>query len=177
MNGHNLEDSIESALKKIKKRKKYSRPPPATDRLYRSNVEHLSSVDHCSEGCGDDPSRLVIRGERDEEDDYPAIHYGLVASANQLMKDANIRDKLAAEKGILCFEMEAAGLMNHFPCLVIRGICDYSDSHKNKEWQGFAAMAAAAYAKDLLLRIAPNKVEEMQRAVDKLNSGSFRPRS
>jgi hypothetical protein len=46
--------------------------------------------------------------------------------------------------------MEAAGIMNHFPCLVIRGICDYSDSHKNKRWQGHAAMAAAAYAKDLL---------------------------
>ncbi|RKK93408.1 hypothetical protein BFJ70_g17737, partial [Fusarium oxysporum] len=55
--------------------------------------------------------------------------------------------------------MEAAGLMNHFPCLVIRGICDYSDSHKNKEWQGFAAMMAAAYAKDLLHQIPPNKVE------------------
>jgi hypothetical protein len=46
--------------------------------------------------------------------------------------------------------MEAAGLMNHFPCLVIRGICDYADSHKNKEWQPYAAGTAAAYAKELL---------------------------
>ncbi|EHK45928.1 hypothetical protein TRIATDRAFT_283530 [Trichoderma atroviride IMI 206040] len=172
MNGHTLDESIESALKKIKKRKKYSRPPPATDRLYQSDVEHLSSVDNCSEGCGDDATRLVTRDERDEEDDYPVIHYGLIASANQVMKDAITRDKLAAEKGVLCFEMEAAGLMNHFPCVVIRGICDYSDSHKNKEWQGFAAMAAAAYAKDLLLRVAADKVEEMQRAIDKLNLGA-----
>lgn len=55
------------------------------------------------------------------------------------MKDATARDTLAAEKDILCFEIEAAGLMNHFPCLVIRGIYDYSKSHKNEEWQGFAA--------------------------------------
>jgi nucleoside phosphorylase len=55
--------------------------------------------------------------------------------------------------------MEAAGLMNHFPCLVIRGICDYSDSHKNKEWQGYAAMTASAYAKDLLCRLAPKRIE------------------
>lgn len=75
------------------------------------------------------------------------------------MKHALLRDRLAAEKDVLCFEMESAGLMNQFPCLVIRGICDYSDSHKNKEWQGYAAMAAAAYAKDLLYRIPPNKVE------------------
>ena len=49
------------------------------------------------------------------------------------MKNALDRDKLVEEEEILCFKMEAAGLMNHFPCLVIRGICDYSNSHKNKE--------------------------------------------
>ena len=48
-------------------------------------------------------------------------------------------------------EMEAAGLMDNFPCLVIRGICDYADSHKNDDWQGYAAVAAAAFAKELLL--------------------------
>ena len=121
--------------------------------------------------CGDDESKLVVRHDRSDEDDNLAIHYGLIASVNQLMKDALIRDRLAAEKDVLCFEMEAAGLMNHFPCLVIRGICDYSDSHKNKEWQGYAAMAAAAYAKDLLSRIPPNKVEAEKRIIDVLSSG------
>jgi hypothetical protein len=66
------------------------------------------------------------------------------------MKDASTRDQLGDELGILCFEMEAAGLMNHFPCLVVRGICDYSDSHKNKQWQDYAAGTAAAYARELL---------------------------
>jgi nucleoside phosphorylase len=60
------------------------------------------------------------------------------------------RDRLAEEFGVLCFEMEAAGLMDNFPCLVIRGICDYADSHKNKDWQGYAAATATGYAKDLL---------------------------
>jgi nucleoside phosphorylase len=68
--------------------------------------------------------------------------------------------------------MEAAGLMNHFPCLVIRGICDYSDSHKNKEWQGYAAMVAAAYAKDLLYQIAPNRVEAEKKVGDILSGKS-----
>jgi len=101
----------------------------------------------------------VVRPNRGEEDNNPAIHYGLIASANSLIKDATIRDKLARDKNILCFEMEAAGLINHFPCLIIRGICDYSDLHKNKDWQGYAAIAAAAYAKDLLCHIYPNKVK------------------
>ncbi|KAJ6088656.1 hypothetical protein N7486_009917 [Penicillium sp. IBT 16267x] len=110
-----------------------------------------------------DASKLVLRRERAQNEDNPAIHYGLVASANQLMKDALIRDRLAAGKDVLCFEVEAAGLMNTFPCLVIRGICDYSDSHKNKEWQGYAAMVAAAYAKDLLQRIPLNRIEAEER--------------
>ena len=87
------------------------------------------------------------------------------------MKDALLRDKFVKENDILCFEMKAAGLMNQFPCLVIRGNCDYSDTYKNMEWQGYAAMAAAAYAKDLLCRIPPNKVEAESKISD-LFSGS-----
>ncbi|KAL6913369.1 hypothetical protein FSST1_011129 [Fusarium sambucinum] len=138
---------------------KYSRPPPASDRLYWPDVIHPDSSDECSDVYSDDPACLVYQKERGEQEDDPVIHYRLVASANQLMKDALTRDKLAASLNVLCFEMEAAGLMNHFPCLVIRGVCDYSDSHKNKDWQGFAAMMAAAYAKDLLRQIPPSKVE------------------
>ena len=83
-------------------------------------------------------------------EDNPAIYYGLIALGNQLIKDALIQDTLAKEKEVLCFKIEAAGLMNHFLCLVICGIYNYTDSHKNKEWQGYAAMAVAVYAKDLL---------------------------
>jgi hypothetical protein len=81
------------------------------------------------------------------------IHYGLIASGNQVVKNSHLRDSLGQELGVYCVEMEAAGLMNDFPCLVIRGISDYADSHKNKEWQGYAAAVAAAYAKELLIVI------------------------
>ncbi|EHK47146.1 hypothetical protein TRIATDRAFT_45881, partial [Trichoderma atroviride IMI 206040] len=110
------------------------------------------------ETCGDAAPSVVPRTKRPSDKNI-TIHYGLVASANQVMKDATTRDKLALHNEVLCFEMEAAGLMNDFSCLVIRGICDYSDSHKNKDWQGYAAMAAAAYAKDLLNRLRPIRAE------------------
>ncbi|OLN86257.1 hypothetical protein CCHL11_04125 [Colletotrichum chlorophyti] len=170
--GHQLEEDVKKVLeKKPRLRKKYSRPHPSSDRLYKSHVVHTeNSEEGCIKACGEHPSQLEPRRERDEEDDNPAIHYGLVGSANQLMKDALLRDKLAAEKDVLCFEMEAAGLMNHFPCLVIRGICDYADSHKNKEWQGFAAMVAAAYAKDLLRQIPANKIEAERRIKEVLDN-------
>jgi len=171
--GHQLEEAINSILeKKSRLRKKYQRPGPSSDRLYQTRATHPPNDEaSCAAVCGDNPSNLIPRHERAEDEDNPAIYYGLIASANRLMKDASLRDKFAKEKDVLCFEMEAAGLMNQFPCLVIRGICDYSDTHKNKEWQGYAAMAAAAYAKDLLCRIPPNKVEAENRISDLLSDG------
>ncbi|KAF7166132.1 hypothetical protein CNMCM5623_010009 [Aspergillus felis] len=88
------------------------------------------------------------------------VHYGLIASGNKVIKDGRLRDKLAREHGILCFEMEAAGLMDNFPCLVIRGISDYADSHKTKRWQGYASLTAAAYTKELLGVIHTQQVVE-----------------
>jgi nucleoside phosphorylase len=64
---------------------------------------------------------------------------------------AEVRNELSkVSGGALCLEMEAAGLANGFPCVVIRGICDYADSHKNDEWHPYAAATAAACAKELL---------------------------
>ncbi|KGM92160.1 uncharacterized protein PADG_11698 [Paracoccidioides brasiliensis Pb18] len=115
------------------------------DLLFESDYEHCEALNICHD-C--DSSRLVKRIPRDGQS--PVIHYGLIASGNQVMKHGRTRDKLAQELGVLCFEMEAAGLMDVIPCLVIRGICDYSDFHKNKKWQEYAAAIAAAYARELL---------------------------
>ncbi|WZH42152.1 LOW QUALITY PROTEIN: Serine/threonine-protein phosphatase 6 regulatory ankyrin repeat subunit B [Fusarium acuminatum] len=165
--GHQLAETTNMILEKNPRlRGKYKQPETGADRLFKSEVTHDLS---CAAICSDDVSNLVLRPERTEDEDNPTIHYGLIASADRLMKDASARDRLSEEKEVLCFEMEAAGLMNHFPCLVIRGICDYSDSHKNKKWQGYAAMVAAAYAKDLLYQIAPNRVEAEKKIGDILS--------
>jgi hypothetical protein len=90
------------------------------------------------------------------------------------MKDGIVRDRVSSELGgVLCFEMEAAGLMNTFPCLVIRGICDYADSHKNKRWQPYAAATAAACAKELL-SIVPVAEVAKTRIADASNNDSDR---
>ncbi|KAI9037125.1 uncharacterized protein KD926_000842 [Aspergillus affinis] len=106
---------------------------------------------------GDIVGQLVDRKAR--VTDEPVTHYGLIASGNQVIKDAKKRDFLAQSMDILCFEMEAAGLVDQLPCLVIRGICDYCDSHKHKGWQGYAALTAAAYTKELL-SVAPLAVTQ-----------------
>lgn len=119
--------------------------PGLPDRLFEAAYNHIDSMSNCDH-C--DKRRVVQREKRNSK--RPVIHYGSIASGNKVMKDGVARDRIAEELDIQCFEMEAAGLMDHFPCLVIRGICDYSDSHKNKRWQGYASATAAAYAKELL---------------------------
>ncbi|KAI7970196.1 hypothetical protein EIK77_008423 [Talaromyces pinophilus] len=168
IDGPNLDEKVNYVLRMNRRlQKKYSRPDPSSDRLYPSTIVHPDGGSSCATACG---TALISRPERTYEADNPAIHYGIVASGNSLIKDALIPDRLSAEEDILCFEMEAAGLVNHFPCIVFRGICDYSDSHKNKEWQGYAAMTAAAYAKDLLCRIAPTEIKEQKKIIDTLSS-------
>jgi len=88
------------------------------------------------------------------------IHYRTIASGNQVMRHGVTRDRLAQEFGVLCFEMEAAGLMNNLLCIVIRGICDYTDSHKNKRWQEYTAATAAAYAKEMLTIIPTDRLTD-----------------
>lgn len=175
INGHHIQKDIDEILAiKTRLKKKYGRPKIETDRLYQSNFTHSIRDTLDISSYGSDESYLIWRPIREDDEHGPTIHYGLIASANQLMKDALLRDEFANERDVLCFEMEAGGLMNHFPCLIIRGICDYSDTHKNKEWQGYAAMAAAAYAKDLLKRIIPSQVHAEKTLSEQFESGKPR---
>ena len=101
--GYRFKEAINNILKKKPRlMKRYKRLDPSSDRLYLSAVTHSpNSESNCTVVCGDDPSKLILRPERTEDEDNPAIHYGLIASANQLTKDALIRDTLVAEKGVV----------------------------------------------------------------------------
>ncbi|KAF3229698.1 hypothetical protein TWF106_000148 [Orbilia oligospora] len=91
------------------------------------------------------------------------VHYGLIASGNQVVKNEKLRDSIAKRLSdkVLCIEMEAAGLVG-IPAIVIRGICDYADSNKNDEWQEYAAAVAAACTKELLGLIEPATTIDVQ---------------
>lgn len=129
----------------------FANPGPDEDVLFDSDYEHVTTgsaengCDHC------DPNRILSRPRRESQD--PKVHYGLIASANPWKSSKVTMDKLAREHGILCFETEAAGFLDTDQCLIIRGVCDYADSHRSKLWHGYAAAAAAAYAKEILLLI------------------------
>ncbi|CAI0642343.1 unnamed protein product [Colletotrichum noveboracense] len=128
---------------KFSKHPAYHRPDMPDD-LFPPTYDHEPSNMDCNQ-C--DHTKLVPRRQRSQP---VIIHYGAIASGNQVMRSALQRDIIGQKLNVICFEMEAAGVMDIIPCLPIRGICDYSDSHKNKSWQRYAAATAAAFATELL---------------------------
>jgi ankyrin repeat protein/nucleoside phosphorylase len=129
----------------------YQRPPADSDVLFQTDYPHVPDQATCRK-C--EKAQIVDRLARGS--DNPKIHYGLIASGDRVMRSAMKRNKTGRDIGdILCFEMEAAGIMTEFPCIVIRGISDYADSHKNDKWQHYAAAAAAGCAKELLSYLDP----------------------
>ncbi|OAQ69858.1 kinesin [Pochonia chlamydosporia 170] len=123
-------------------------PPKNTpDKLFEAVYHHVSQDMSCEQaGCNGE----LVERDRAQQDHRPAVHFGLMASANSVMKSAQDRDEIATATKAIAFEMEGAGVWDVFPCIVIKGVCDYADSHKNKEWQRYAAASAASCAKAFL---------------------------
>jgi nucleoside phosphorylase len=159
------QSQLSTHVSKLERIARFQRVKAGPDVLFEAAYDHVGrdTCDQCS------VDRHEVRQPRESEE--VAVYYGTIASGNQVMRSAAERDRLSAELGgVLCFEMEAAGLMNSFPCLVIRGICDYADSHKNKRWQLYAAATAAAYAKEVLSMIPAAELAETHTVEEAIRS-------
>ncbi|CAI7678619.1 unnamed protein product [Penicillium pancosmium] len=161
----------------------YEYPGLAEDKLFKSTYPHKhrdfpscnicsGDTDLCDEATqhscselGCDESHLVLRTQYRSTQRHrleqvkargPEIFIGRVASGDTVMKSGEHRDRIAKRHNIIAFEMEGAGLWDEIPTLVIKGITDYSDSHKNKLWQPYAAATAAAVTKAVMERYILN---------------------
>ncbi|KAL3488030.1 nucleoside phosphorylase domain-containing protein [Aspergillus germanicus] len=144
---YHTHDCLETHIEQITNlRPEYKDPGPARDRLFEPQHEHELGHKTCIDCNGPEVNRKP-------RSPGPHIHYGRIASGNQVIKHALSRDRIAQTSKAICFEMEGAGVMTTGCCLVIRGICDYADSHKNDEWHSYAAATAAAYTKFFVLRL------------------------
>lgn len=168
---------------------KYLRPDSLQDILFKARYDHVDQQhQNGGEDNGDDEDKEEEYSEAEDEDSCRhcdkaqtvkrkprdmRIHFGLIASGNQVINDARTRNQLSEDLGkkVLCIDMKAAGLMDNFPCIVIRGICDYADSHKNKIWQEHAAAVAASFAKELLGYVVLGDVQELKPIRDMLTEG------
>jgi nucleoside phosphorylase len=162
INDHKIDEFVTAMLQRGKRGRLnvYRRPAGDSDILFDPDYAHPPDRPSCN-SC--DTSKLVARPPREWEGSE--IHYGLIASGDRVMRSAIKRDLNVRNVGdILCFEMEAAGLATEFPYLVIRGISDYADSHKNDAWQYYAAAAAAAVTKEILTHLEPEAPIETAQA-------------
>ncbi|KUL86065.1 hypothetical protein ZTR_06457 [Talaromyces verruculosus] len=96
------------------------------------------------------PRQRLMEAAAESSSPNPKIYFGLVGSGDTVMKSGQHRNETAAQHNLIAFEMEASGVCGNLPCLVIKGVCDYADSHKNKHWQDYAAATAAACMKAIL---------------------------
>jgi nucleoside phosphorylase len=103
----------------------------------------------------------------EQKDIQPAVHFGFIASGDTVMKFGEDRDEIAKQGSIVGFEIESAGVWDTFPCIVIKGACDYADSHKTKKWQRYTAATAAACAKAFLEFWEPSATGQ---AIDQSNT-------
>lgn len=103
----------------------------------------------------DDDTEILVQRQQRPESERTRVWYGPIGSGEKLVKNSKKRDEFRDKYNIIGLEMEAAGTINRIPVGVIRGVCDYGDEHKNKEWQPYAAAMAAAYAKAVLYEILP----------------------
>ncbi|KAH7152141.1 hypothetical protein B0J13DRAFT_658464 [Dactylonectria estremocensis] len=129
-------------------------PETSLDLLFEAEYEHLDKALSCKDArcCG----QRVSRNRFVSGTPKPAIRIGLFASGDKVMKSGAYRDALSKRAGILGFEMEGAGVWGIFPCVVIKGACDYADSHKTKAFQRYAAATAASCAKAFLDEWVPS---------------------
>ncbi|KAL6229323.1 hypothetical protein BDW75DRAFT_103962 [Aspergillus navahoensis] len=98
---------------------------------------------------------LPVQRKHRPDAERTRVWYGSIGSGDQLLKSSRARDELRDKHNVIGLEMEAAGVMNEIPVGNIRGVCDYGDERKNKEWQPYAAVMAAAFAKAVLSEIIP----------------------
>ncbi|KAF3213719.1 hypothetical protein TWF106_009378 [Orbilia oligospora] len=157
----------------------YRYPGISQDRLFPANYQHKhqepvecsscigENETYCRKAdktacvdllCDDD---MLVRRQRlkrkrnigsEEEQQRPEVFVGNIASGDTVMRSSEHRDAIAIQGNLIAFEMEGAGAFDESPSLVIKGVCDYADSHKNKDWQPFAAATAASVAKAVLER-------------------------
>jgi hypothetical protein len=125
---------------------RFPRPPADSDVLYVRGLE----------------VRHPPRSKPGIPDAMPQVHYGVIGSADVLMRDEDFRDRLAHQfPDMLAAEMEGSGLAASTAAVdrtwfMVRGVADYGETTgKDDVWHEYASYAAAAYVRALLEAAPP----------------------
>ncbi|KAL4740396.1 hypothetical protein BDV11DRAFT_214403 [Aspergillus similis] len=175
-----LQDKLPRHLQALQKSLSDWQFPSIDDILFEASYQHkhygfISPACPCLDSMSEDICKTAVespctslgcdidwvcRRRPSTKHNSPRVHIGTVASADTVMKSGKHRDCLVQSEGVLGFEMEGAGVWDNISCIIIKGVCDYADSHKNKAWQAYAAATGAAAAKSFLEYWEPTARED-----------------
>lgn len=91
----------------------------------------------------------------------PRVHLAPIASGRQVVRDDRLRQKFASQTGALAYDCEFDAVIESvlgncresFVC--VRGISDYKDGMRRREWQPYASLAAASVMKAVICGMEP----------------------
>ncbi|XP_015789933.1 uncharacterized protein LOC107366807 isoform X3 [Tetranychus urticae] len=135
----------------------FTRPAPETDKLFMAlGAKDVLEVIHpeVPEGVHDPRTKGM-----------PMIHFGAIASGRSAVRDDQVRAEIATKFGVYAFDSEFDTVVESIhgnrkeKYIFIRGICDYKDGTRKKEWQPFSALAAASFMKSMIMTL-PLTVDE-----------------
>ncbi|XP_014219995.1 uncharacterized protein LOC106647932 isoform X2 [Copidosoma floridanum] len=132
----------------------FEAPPIESDKLYMNIGERdVIEVSHPSAPKGD---ALYARNNSCQQ-----IHLAPIASGRCVSRDDQLRQKFSSRFGILAYDAEMDAVVDSVlgNCrdnfAVVRGIADYKDGSRGKEWQPYAALAAASVVKAMICAMDP----------------------
>ncbi|CAG9860984.1 unnamed protein product [Phyllotreta striolata] len=125
----------------------FKMPHSDTDKLYMSIGEKdLIEVAH----------PVPLDNSKKRLEGCPRIHLSTVASGRQVVKEDRLRQQFANQVGALAFDCEFDTVIESIlgnckdSFIIIRGISDYKDGTRRKEWQPYASLAAASVMKAII---------------------------
>jgi nucleoside phosphorylase len=167
-----FQNQIQQYVHTLQQASKKWHHPQINDALFKASYLHKHYGNASSTGCccleNDSPDNIceaalkkdcddlgcdksqVIRCREPLEAAKVSVHIGAVASTDTVVKSGRNRDAIASTDEVIAFETEGARIRDDVPCLIIKGICDYADSHRSISWQAYAAVTGASAAKAFL---------------------------
>ncbi|KAJ8881794.1 hypothetical protein PR048_018280 [Dryococelus australis] len=130
----------------------FSQPSPETDKLYMS-IGDRDLIEVAHPAPLDGVSTRLERG--------PKLHLSPVASGRAVAREDQLRQRFSDQFGALAFDSEFDAVVesvigncrDSFVCL--RGIADYKDGTRRKEWQPYASLVAASVMKTIICGMDP----------------------
>lgn len=130
-----------------------SRPPVETDKLFMSiGSKGTIEVNH-PEATEDE---IDLR-----KDGRPMCHFGPIGSGRPALSNEELRRRMISEFGLRAFDSEFDPVVESIygnckeSYIMIRGVSDYKDGRKKKEWQQYSALVAAAFMKSIIVNLKP----------------------